>query len=161
MQSRVCPLAARLHCAHPQFPLNELITLWSRMLQGQLMFANHEQASFSGLEASYRKVRWGGGEEEGGGKGHDVWEAKKVLDNLWMAQPVTVGSHRPDLPQAELQGRVWGPLSPGSPETPRCRGENPGAGGCPEYSSHTHKVCCECGAPPVSITNTSLLFKVT
>lgn len=55
-----------------------------------------------------------------------MWEAKEVLDDLWMAQPAAVGSHGPDLTQAEQQARVWGPLSLGSPEAPGCSEKNPG-----------------------------------
>lgn len=51
------------------------------------------EASFPGLGPSSGEVRQGGGEKEGGEEGLSVWEAREVLQNLWMAQPAAVGSH--------------------------------------------------------------------
>lgn len=80
------------------------------------------------------EIRRGGGGEERG-KGLSVWDAEDASGNLGMARPVAVGSQRPDLSQTEQQARIKGPLSPGSPVTPRCSGKNPGGGGCPAPSS--------------------------
>ena len=108
--------------------------VWSRTLQRQLTFANNEKrclalASKLPTGNSHGVVA---GEEEGGEKGPEVWEAKEVLGNLgWYSQCCG----KPDLPQGEQQARVGEPLSPGSPETPRCSGKNPGGGDCPEPSS--------------------------
>lgn len=159
-----CPPAhgAALRCAHSRLPPNRASApSGQRNAAGQLVFANHGQRPLS-LASNLPLGRQGGREEEGE-EGLGVWEVREVLQDLWMAQSAAVGSHGPDLPQAEWQAKVRGPLSPESPEVPRCSGKNPVGGSCPEPSSqalpHT-KPPVSIELPSVSIANTPLHVKV-